>query len=290
MTSQAPEDATVAVEGLLNHHWLCLLDDASCQAPGIIKHLSLGYGGGPHWSFWFTDTPGVYRLELRGAQPVDGYDWLAEFGVKYYPAPTEACFNGLSIFEQACRLGAAFRCRPATSGTAERGCACHGLHHPVRSTRFAELGEETGAPSARHDGQIPAEFFFAGILRLAYRQGCGSRARWESQDQWRVVLTEDCAVPETDGQPAIRRWKGDLDRDYPGFFLTDRLSRRMLDGWSRFHGYSECTDARRETTGVEFFSDGQVLASVPAADVRRIAVEVECRGTGMAELPELPDG
>jgi hypothetical protein len=282
-------DASVAVEGLLNHHWLCLLDASSGQASGPIKHLSLGYGIGPHWSFWFTDTPGVYRLELHGAQPVGGYDWLAEFVVKYYPVPSEACFDGLSIFEQACRLGAAFRCRPATPETAERGCACHGLHHAVRGTRFADLGEETGAPSARHDERIPAEFFFAGTLLLAYRQGCGSRARWESQDQWRVVLTDDCAVSGADGYPAIRRRKGDLDRDFPGFFLTDRLSRRILDGWSRFHGYSACTAVRRETTGVEFFSDGQALASAPAADVRRIAMEVECRGAGMAELPELPN-
>jgi hypothetical protein len=288
MSQAIHTDTSVAVEGLLNHHWLCLLDASSGHAPGPIKHLSLGYGKGPHWSFWFTDTPGVYRLELHGAQPVDGYDWLAEFVVKYYPAPTEACFTDLSIFEQACRLGAAFQCRPAALDTVERGCACHGLHHTPPGARFADLGAETGAPSGRHDGQIPAEFFFAGTLLLAYRQESGSRARWESQDRWRVLLIEDCAVPEADGCPAIRRRKGDLDRDFPGFFMTDRLSRRLLEGWSRFHGYSARMETRCEMAGVEFFSDGQTLVSAPAGGIRRIAVEVECRRAGIGRLPELP--
>lgn len=91
-------DAIVAAEGLLNHHWLLLLDAPGERERLGIKYLSLGYRSSPHWSVWFADTPGVYRLELCRARTVDDFDWFAEFKVKYYPAPEETCFAGLSMF------------------------------------------------------------------------------------------------------------------------------------------------------------------------------------------------
>jgi hypothetical protein len=282
-------DAIVAAEGLLNHHWLFLLDAPGERERLGIKYLSLGYGSSPRWSLWFADTPGVYRLELRKAVTVSGYDWLAEIKVKYYPSPDEASFAGLSIYEQVCRTGDAFRAGPA-EGTVERsGCACHGgSHFASGEKRFADLTAGTGVPSSAYQDVIPQDFFFTGGLLLAYCERRGTRARWESQDRWRVRLTADCAIAGEDGSVLMVRRAGEIDRDYPGFFLTDRVCRRFVDGWSRFHGYRERDERRHEEAGTEFSSDGELLTPANTSEIHRIVVEVACRRTGIEELSELP--
>lgn len=281
-------DATVRAEGLLNYHWIFLLNTPGAKEEIGLKYLSHGHGACPHWSLWFADVRGVYRLELRGAMAVPGYDWLAEIKVKYYPRPEEACFAGLSIYEQACRMGGTFRTRPA-GAAGEGGCACHSGQRFARGeSRFADLANGTGAPSGRYQELIPDDFFYAGVLLLAFREGSGTRARWDSLDCWRVRLTRDCTIAGKAGRPPVLRRKGEIDRDYPGFFLTDRVCRRVLDGWSRLHGYEARDETRHEEVGMEFLSDGRELVPARAPDIRRIVVDVGCRRAGIAALPDLP--
>ena len=190
----ATPDVSVTVEGLLNYHWLSLLETSEERERLGLKYLSLGHGGYPFWSVWFSDVLGVYRLELLGAREASGYDWLAEIKLKYYPTPEEACFAGLSMYEQACRIGATFRGRPAARRTGDTGCACHrGAGDASSEERFTDLVDGAGVPNPAYQDRLPDDFFFAGGLLLAFRRGEGTRIRWQSQDRWRVRLTSDCS-------------------------------------------------------------------------------------------------
>jgi len=288
MTGRAGEDASVAVEGRLNHHWLSLLQTREGREQAGVKYLSLGHAELPFWSVWLSEAPGVYRLELVGARATGAEAWLAEFKLKYYPAPDEACFAGLSIYEQACRRGPAFGGRPATRGAGEGGCPCHGGGEDTpHEERFADLVDGTGAPDPAHQERLPGDFFLAGGLLLAFCERGGTRIRWQSQDRWRVRLTSGCSVLGADGRSFLTRRKGELDRDYPGFLLTDRMARRFLGGWCRFHGYGLRREKRSERRGTEYLSDGRALVPAPDPTTRQIAVEVDCRRLEGDALPPL---
>jgi len=193
------------------------------------------------------------------------------------------------MYEQVCRMGEAFH-TPRPEQTAEHGgCACHGgPHFASGEKRFTDLTDGTGVPSSAYQDLIPEDFFFTGTLLLAYCERSGTRARWESQDRWRVRLTADCTIPGENGRVIMTRRAGEIDRDYPGFFLTDRVCRRFVDGWCRFHGYRERDEKRHEEAGTEFFGDGERLTTAHTSEIQRTVVEVACRRIGNKEPPELP--
>ena len=116
-------DKTTEVAGLMNHLWLTLFSTEQLKANAGLKYISHTYDQYSSWYLWLDNSPGVFKLELRGAHEIEGYDWLAEFLIKYYPSESEEAFNKLSILEKICRQGEVFSGHPAEGPT---GCSCHG--------------------------------------------------------------------------------------------------------------------------------------------------------------------
>ena len=101
-------DKTEEAVGFINNCWLAIISDTLLKEESGLKYISYMDDNNPYWHLWFADCAGVYKCELLGAQAVEGYDWLAEFTVKYYPIDTEIAYKGLSILEKACRAGNMF--------------------------------------------------------------------------------------------------------------------------------------------------------------------------------------
>lgn len=189
------EDRLVAGEGAINYFWtLCFANDDIRSRLGL-KYISQMWDSTPYWYLWFNNFPGVFKLSLLECVAEPDWDWRALFRVKYYPRPEEAAFQGLSVLEQICRMGESFQTKPAEWQGEEDGCACHGgIHH--HGVRFEDLKEETGAPLASKSAEIPDDFFLAGQMELKHRNGQCSEVSWQSQDQWRVQMTENYYISD----------------------------------------------------------------------------------------------
>ena len=271
--------------GLLNHFWLALLSDDRLREGAGLRYVSHMWDTQPYWYLWLAGCRGVYRLELSGAQEVSGYDWVAEFLVKYYPAIDEDFFQGLSFLEKACRQSDIFKTRPASGG----GCPCHGGPAITHGEPFADLRDGTGAPSAQHAGVIPPEFFYAGHLLLAHRAEAGSLLRLKSQSSWRVTMTRDYDISDAEGSSLAILRKGQKDRDYPGLAIMEPLYRHLVMGWRSFHQYPLCREQRWKGEGVRFDCDGETLVLVPSGEIERVIRETRLSAGGGVTLATLED-
>jgi len=202
---QSLVDKTEEVVGFINNCWLTILSETFPKEQVGLKYISHIYDDDPYWYLWFSDCAGVYKCELLEARMVEGYDWIAEFAIKYYPRDTEVVYNGLSILEKACRAGSVFNAHPPDG---PHGCQCHSLPDEHEDERFSEFSHDTGAPSYQFSNTIPEDFFYAGNMSVAFKKDIGTLVRVKSQTTWRVIFTEDYAIPNDNGPPLIMVKKG----------------------------------------------------------------------------------
>ncbi|HWR29623.1 MAG TPA: hypothetical protein VN631_07300, partial [Negativicutes bacterium] len=261
------DDRIVAGEGAINHYWtVCFANDVTRNRLGL-KYISQMWDQTPYWYLWFGDLPGVFKLSLLECVEEPAWDWRALFRIKYYPHPEEAAFQGLSVLEQICRMSELFKTKPAEWKEGETGCACHGgIHH--HGIRFEDLRDGTGAPLASKAEEIPEDFFLAGQMELRHRTGCCSELSWESQESWRIQMTENYYISDQDGTELKVLRKGDIDRDFSGWVLTDFVARRFALGWQEHHGFQSVVESSEEKNGIDFTSDGKTLNASPSATIR----------------------
>jgi len=268
--------------GLINHCWLVIPSDDRLQDQVGLRYLSHMWDRHPYWYLWWRQCAGVYKLELHQAQPLAGYDWLAEFVIKYYPSEQEACFNGLSPPEQACRQSRAFHTLPADG---QGGCPCHGLSSPAGGGKFADLAQGTGAPSFEYYDQIPVDYFYAGHLLVAFHSQRGTLVRVKSQRRWQTLMTADCLLYDDQGKTLATLSAGELARDYPGFDLSYFLYQKFLESWALFHQYPACHELVWQGDGVKFLSDGHHLEAETSREIQVIVAQTELTYRPEDQLP-----
>lgn len=269
-------DPDIQVQGTLNYCLSAAFTDSDFKDSLGLKYISHMYDTCHYWHFWFRDMPGVFRLELLKSAIVSPEGWEAQFKVKYYPHPDEELFQGLSILEQCCRTGAVFKSMPAVWRGGEELCACHGggCH---QENQFADLADGTGAPQGLLSQEIPPDFFLAGSMELHHNAGEKTALVWESLDRWRVTMAKDFFIPGHEDRPLKVLRKGDVDRNFPGWTLVDFFCRRLATIWQRNLGYTESVSTEQEESGYEFFSDGDGLSLLLAADIRKRRVCLKMR-------------
>jgi hypothetical protein len=273
--------------GLLNHFWLTTLSDASLKEKARLKYVSHMWDNNrPYWYLWYNDCSGVHKMELHKAETAEGYDWLAEFAVKYYPSETESAFNGLSTLEKLCRKSEMFHNLP-TDG--ECGCPCHGQSHTGQDNRFPDLSKSTGAPSFKYSEIIPADFFCVGNMLTAFNAHKGSLVRLKSQTNWRITLTEDFALADDNGDILAVLKKGEVDKDYPCYAISYSLYHRFIKTWALVHNYKCQQESLWKTDGLTFNSDGYSVTPKPSSEIQKIIVQSELKFKQEEYLAPLPD-
>jgi hypothetical protein len=279
-------DKTIQVAGLMNHFWLVLFsEDALRQAAGL-KYISHMIGDRPYWYLWHAAHAGVYELDLLGAQAIDGFDWLAEFVIKYYPDKDEPSYEGLSFLENICRASDIFQTPPSAGG----GCPCHSLSHNHEENRFTDLAESTGAPPYARRGIIPPDLFYAGHLYIAFKETVGSIVRIKTQTNWQVTITKDHTISGGEGEPLNFFKEGTVDRNYPGFAISNFIYQGLVKSWSSFHQYAVNREQIWRGEGVRFLNDGKDIKTEPSHDIERIIVQTELVYREEDVLTLVPDG
>lgn len=267
----------------MNHFWFTVLSENILKKQSGLKYISHAWHHDPFWYLWFDDRSGVYKMELQNARTLEGYDWQADFIIKYYPTEKESCYSGLSSLEKFYRQSDVFHTRPAEG----MSCPCHDLDQA--GERFADLRHGTGIPAFKYIDLLPTDFFFAGHLFMAYKEGSGSIVRVKSQTSWRITMTEDSAMVNHNGDSSALLKKGEIDRDYAGFEICDFLYRRLVGSWMLFNQYSHHQDHIWKGEGVSFLSDGKNLFLFPSSDIQKIIVQSELRHRAEEKLVSLPD-
>jgi hypothetical protein len=269
-------DKLIAGEGAVNHYWtLCFANEKMRQRLGL-KYISQMRDDSPYWYLWFDEFPGAFKLSMLECKSEFSWDWHALFRIKYYPHPQESSFQGLSVLEQVCRMSEVFDTRPAHWEEGETGCVCHGGAH-MQGVRFSDLMEGTGVPRIQRAAEIPEDFFLAGQMELFHREGLGSKVVWESQDLWQVKMTENYYMPDRNGATLKVLRRGDVDREFPGWMLTDFVARRFAIGWQEHFGFARVQEATEEREGVVFTSDGQTVKTVKSPSIRHRLVNRRMR-------------
>jgi len=283
-TVQTSNDRTIETVGLLNHVWLNLLADGRLREEAELRYVSHMWDCSPYWYLWLKNRPGVYKLELQAAQISEGYDWLAEFVIKYYPSVDEESFNGLSFLEKICRRSELFETTP-TEGIS--GCPCHGHCEEHDEDRFSDLKDGTGVPAIHYADMIPADFFFAGHLLLAYKAAMGCLIRLKTQSKWRIIVIKDFSLKDNEGNLIKTLRKGEIDRDFPGFDITEYLFRHLVKAWRLFGGYAVFEEHVWKGDGMRFESDGETLFTAPSPDIQRVIIQTELFCDNAKSLPPL---
>ncbi len=279
-------DLTGAVVGLINHVWLVSISNEIARNEIGLRYVSHHWDKHPSWHLWFADCKGVFRMELRGISAADGYEWVSHFSVKYYPDCTEDAFHGLSVLEKLCRESEVIDTRPSDG----RGdCVCHGITHLGHDGKFADLASGCGVPRTECIASIPEDFFLAGRLTLAYHAGKGSLVSMETLSRWLVTLTSDHTLMDGDGKPLATLHRGETDRDFPGYKITDELYRHFSKAWSLHHRYKGCRETTRRQPGVAFKTDGKAITAEISGEVERVIVQKELTCREGDSLPLIQD-
>lgn len=279
-------DKSEEVAGFINNCWLAIISDTLLKERSGLKYISYMDDDNPYWHLWFNDCAGVYKCELLGAQAVEGYDWLAEFTVKYYPRDTEIAYKGLSMLEKVCRKGNMFHIHPPDGA---QGCPCHNLPDEHAPKRFSEFSHDIGVPSYQISSTIPADLFYAGDMSMAFKKDVGALIRIKSQTSWRVILTEDYIVPSDNGTPSIIVRKGEVDRNYPGFMITSFLYKKFVRCWTLVNKYTLQDEYTWRGEGILFKSDGQNLWPESSPDIKKIISQTALKSQPGDILPLLAD-
>jgi hypothetical protein len=217
---------------------------------------------------------------------MDDFDWLAEFVIKYYPHKDEPWHEGLSFLEKHYRASDVFQTPPSAGG----GCPCHSLSHNHEEHRFADLAESTGAPSYACRDIIPPDFFYAGHLYIAFKDTVGSIIRIKTQTNWQVAVTKNHTIRNGEGEPLNFFRKGTIDRNYPGFAISNSIYQGLVKSWSSFHKYDVNCEQIWRGEGVKFLNDGRGIKTEPSRDMERIIAQTELVHREEDVLALVPDG
>lgn len=247
--------------------WQAVLNDQAIRSELGLKYISHMYDYCYYWYLWLEQMKGVYRVELEKVIGDEEWDWISLLKIKYYPHPDEPVFQGLAIAEQLCRVSDVFSVKPAEWLEGER-CACHGSSH-CDGTQFADLGDRTGVPSWEYNKDLPADFFFAGRAELYHKHSGSSRLLWQSQDRWQVTLSADYMWHDNEDVPLIVLRKGDVDRNFAGWQVTDTVGSILARAWGWYNKYGQISCWRGEEQGTVFVSDGTSLIPTVSADNKR---------------------
>lgn len=226
----------ISVEGIMNHLWLSVKSNPRINNLIGIKYISHRWGETPFWYLWLHDVAGVYKLELKNVQSSVGYEWIAEFAVKYYPAEEEPYFEGLSLLEQLCRKGIAFQGKTSRSHS---GCPCHALHSSGEEVE--PENHSTGCPGLEYQDNIPDEFFFAGKIMLA-KYGTNFIVGCEAQTYWKVIMSANYYLDDECGNSYKVLRQGEIDRDYPGLEITNFFYKKLQSCLLMLNKHSEITE------------------------------------------------
>lgn len=225
-------------------------------------------------------------MEFQRAIAVEGYDWVAYFLVKYYPDRFENAFKGLSLLEKLCRESEVFDTRPSDG----RGdCVCHGIAHPERDNKFADLVYGCGVPRTEYIGLLPEDFFLAGHLTLGHCAGRGSLFRIHSLSRWRVTMTSDHTLMDAEQKPVATLHRGEIDRDFPGYDITGELAGHFISAWCLHHKYEGRRETTRREPGIVFKTDGKAVVAEASGEVNRITVFTELTRRAEDSLPLIQD-
>lgn len=257
--------------GCINHIWLTILSvEDGAHAVGL-KYISHGWDENPYWLLWFHQRQGVYRLEIRQSYVEYGYDWVADFVLKYYPSQTEPAFEGLSFVERLFRDSEAFDGSPSTTTA---GCPCSGVFHDHSVTRFEDLKSHgCGVPRKTVISDIPADFFFAGHFSIAYKSNIGALIIAKSQNYWRVNMVRDVQITGEEGSVIAELHKDSVDRNFPGLEITSFLYGRMISAFQFHFRTVNLVEDRWEGDGILFESDGFSLQPKPSREIRKVLLQ-----------------
>jgi hypothetical protein len=278
-------DRSAQATGLMNHFWLVIFSEKTLRKEAGLRYISHMGDDQPYWYLWHEARAGVYELALRGAQSVDGYDWLAEFVIKYYPVRDETWYEGLSLLEKVCRESEVFQTLPSTGG----GCSCHSISNSHEEHRFADIADSTGAPPYVHRAVLPADFFYAGHFYIAFKDSIGSVIRLKTQTSWQVVVTKDHAIKDETGHSIAFFSKGFVDRNYPGYDISHFLYQGIVKSWSLFHQYRIHRQKLWKGEGSRFLSDGQEVRKEPSRHIQRIIAQTELSYGSEEVMAFVPD-
>jgi len=279
-------DKIAETVGLLNHALLTIVGHAELKEQVRLNYVNHMWDHDrPYWYLWYHDCAGVYKMELRRSEISKGYDWIAQFNIKYYPSPTEPSFQGLSTLEKLCRTSDMFDSLP-TYG--ECDCPCHGVGHAEHEHKLLYYTHTTGTPHVNCNELIPAEFFFAGSMWIAFNSRFGSIARLQSQTSWKTVMQKDLTLHDDNGDVIALLKKGEVDRDYPGFALSHFFYQRVVKSWSLVHHYMFQKESSLETDGLICRSDGYSVIHESSPEVQKITLQAELRCTVHDKLDTFP--
>ncbi|BBO67798.1 hypothetical protein DSCA_17280 [Desulfosarcina alkanivorans] len=157
-----------------------------------LKGVSQVWGGPPAWYIWLADAPGVYHLALLATEEKKQRGkalYKAEFAVKCYPYPDDACFQGFSFLEQTL----------------------------INSDFF----DKTHTPVFECRGKIPPDLFTIGMVEVAMDHEAHMASFCiETQDilRSRYAAETDQFFPILD---LDRKFvEGEIDRDIPGLKMA----------------------------------------------------------------------
>jgi hypothetical protein len=279
-------DKIVETVGLLNHVWSIIVSNAEFKKAVHLKYVNHMWDHDrPYWYLWYNDCAGVYKMQLQRSEISKGYDWVAQFTVKYFPTPTEPAFSGLSTLEKLCRTSEMFH-SPPTYG--ECDCPCHGTSHTVHEHKHQNYAQNTGAPHADFNEIIPVDFFSAGNVLIAFNSRSGSIVRLNSQTSWKTVMQKDFTLHDDSGDILAILKKGETDRDYPGLAISRFLYEKVVKSWSLVHRYTFQNETTLEANGLIFTSDGYSVISESSPEVRKIVIQSELHRTTHEKLEPYP--
>ena len=85
-------------------------------------------------------------------------------------------------------------------------------------------------------------------------------------------MTENYYIPNQEGNTLKVLRRGDIDREFPGWMLTDFVARRFADGWQELHGFARVDESTGERDGLDFTSDGRTLNAAVSSTTRHLSV------------------
>ena len=260
---------TLEVVGWLNQAWLSMLGQSPRAGHAGLRYASHQWDHLPYWHLWIEGAPGVYRLEIRGVRQGPGWPWVADLGIRYFPALNEPSFSRLSIIEQLYRQSDIFTGAPAAGPS---GCVCQGggeHHHPQR---FADLGGQVGAPSSGDSHGLPPDLFHVGDLVLAQAEP-GWLFRLKTQSEWRVTLEADLETSGQDGRRLLLRRKGEMDRRLPGWDICRGFFHVLVQGWMAWRRMPALRQSLLRGPGLAFLTDGTVLRAQASEEVSAMVAQ-----------------
>ena len=105
-----------------------------------------------------------------------------------------------------------------------------------------------------------------------------------------MAITKNHTIRNGDGQSLTFFEKGALDRNYPGFEISNFIYQRLVKSWSSFYQYEINREYIWKGEGVRFLNDGRDIKTEPSLNIEKVIAQTElvCREEDVLAL--VPDG